>query len=64
MTPFQATYEHTPIMPTNFALQHKVALANQLVQELQHVIFHKVALANQLVQEMQDMILQIGDCMI
>ncbi|MCO5555349.1 hypothetical protein L7F22_008895 [Adiantum nelumboides] len=32
MTPFQAAYGHTPLMPTNFVLQHKVALANQLVQ--------------------------------
>ena len=38
MAPFQATYSHTPIMPTNFVLQHEVALANQLVQEMQDVI--------------------------
>ena len=38
MTPFQAAYGHAPIMPTNFLLQHKVALADQLVQEMQDII--------------------------
>ncbi|MCO5547135.1 hypothetical protein L7F22_000577 [Adiantum nelumboides] len=35
MTPFQAAYGHTPLVPTNFVLQHKVALADYLVQEMQ-----------------------------
>lgn len=38
MTPFQASYGHTPILPTNFVLQLKVALADQLVQEMQDII--------------------------
>ena len=38
MTPFQAAYGHTPLVPTNFVLQHKVALADQLVQEMQDVL--------------------------
>ncbi|MCO5564195.1 hypothetical protein L7F22_017853 [Adiantum nelumboides] len=37
MTPFQAAYGHTPLVPTNFVLQHKVALADQLVQEMQDI---------------------------
>ncbi|MCO5601508.1 hypothetical protein L7F22_055629 [Adiantum nelumboides] len=38
MTPFQAAYGHTPLVPTNFVLQHKVALADQLVQEMQDIL--------------------------
>ncbi|MCO5553518.1 hypothetical protein L7F22_007040 [Adiantum nelumboides] len=38
MTPFQAAYGHTPLMSTNFVLQHKVALADQLVQEMQDIL--------------------------
>ncbi|MCO5578432.1 hypothetical protein L7F22_032274 [Adiantum nelumboides] len=38
MTPFQAAYGHTPLVPTNFVLQHKVALADQLVQEMQNIL--------------------------
>ncbi|MCO5571199.1 hypothetical protein L7F22_024933 [Adiantum nelumboides] len=38
MTPFQAAYGHTPLVPTNFVLQHKVALAHQLVQEMQDIL--------------------------
>ncbi|MCO5598177.1 hypothetical protein L7F22_052269 [Adiantum nelumboides] len=38
MTPFQAAYGHTPLVPTNFVLQHKVALAYQLVQEMQDIL--------------------------
>ncbi|MCO5565026.1 hypothetical protein L7F22_018696 [Adiantum nelumboides] len=38
MTPFQAAYGHTPLVPTNFVLQHKVALADQLVQKMQDVL--------------------------
>ncbi|MCO5579453.1 hypothetical protein L7F22_033308 [Adiantum nelumboides] len=38
MTPFQAAYGHTPLVPTNFILQHKVALADQLVQEMQDIL--------------------------
>ncbi|MCO5586541.1 hypothetical protein L7F22_040482 [Adiantum nelumboides] len=38
MTPFQAAYGHTPLAPTNFVLQHKVALADQLVQEMQDIL--------------------------
>ncbi|MCO5600609.1 hypothetical protein L7F22_054724 [Adiantum nelumboides] len=37
MTPFQAAYGHT-LVPTNFVLQHKVALAYQLVQEMQDIL--------------------------
>ncbi|MCO5597091.1 hypothetical protein L7F22_051165 [Adiantum nelumboides] len=35
MTPFQAAFGHTPLVPTNFVIQHKVALADQLVNEMQ-----------------------------
>ncbi|MCO5587137.1 hypothetical protein L7F22_041084 [Adiantum nelumboides] len=38
MTPFQAAYGHTALVPTNFVLQHKVALADQLVQEMQDIL--------------------------
>ena len=38
MTPFQAGYGHTPLIPTNFVLQHKVALADNLIQEMQDVL--------------------------
>ncbi|MCO5603916.1 hypothetical protein L7F22_058072 [Adiantum nelumboides] len=38
MTPFQAAYDHTPLVPTNFVLQHKVSLADQLVQEMQDIL--------------------------
>ncbi|MCO5611007.1 hypothetical protein L7F22_065255 [Adiantum nelumboides] len=38
MTPFQAAYSHTPLVPTNFVLQHKLALADQLVQEMQDIL--------------------------
>ncbi|MCO5560051.1 hypothetical protein L7F22_013657 [Adiantum nelumboides] len=38
MTPFQADYGHTPLVPTNFVLQHKVALADRLVQEMQDIL--------------------------
>ncbi|MCO5577290.1 hypothetical protein L7F22_031117 [Adiantum nelumboides] len=38
MTPFQAAYGHTPLVPTNFVLQHKVALADRLVQEMQDIL--------------------------
>ncbi|MCO5558964.1 hypothetical protein L7F22_012555 [Adiantum nelumboides] len=38
MTPFQAAYGHTPLVPTNFVLQHKVALSDQLVQEMQDIL--------------------------
>ncbi|MCO5561028.1 hypothetical protein L7F22_014649 [Adiantum nelumboides] len=38
MTPFQAAYGHTLLVPTNFVLQHKVALAHQLVQEMQDIL--------------------------
>ena len=38
MTPFQAAYGHTPLVPTNFILQHKVALADQLIQEMQDIL--------------------------
>ncbi|MCO5568990.1 hypothetical protein L7F22_022695 [Adiantum nelumboides] len=38
MTLFQAAYGHTPLVPTNFVLQHKVALADQLVQEMQDIL--------------------------
>ncbi|MCO5583817.1 hypothetical protein L7F22_037731 [Adiantum nelumboides] len=38
MTPFQAAYGHTPLVPTNFVLQHKVALADQSVQEMQDIL--------------------------
>ncbi|MCO5566498.1 hypothetical protein L7F22_020175 [Adiantum nelumboides] len=38
MTPFQAAYGHTPLVPTNFVLQHKVALTDQLVQEMQDML--------------------------
>ncbi|MCO5564259.1 hypothetical protein L7F22_017917 [Adiantum nelumboides] len=38
MIPFQAAYGHTPLVPTNFVLQHKVALAYQLVQEMQDIL--------------------------
>ena len=38
MTPFQACFGHTPIVPANFVLQHKVALADQLVQEMQDIL--------------------------
>ncbi|MCO5588845.1 hypothetical protein L7F22_042805 [Adiantum nelumboides] len=38
MTPFQAAYGHTPLVPTNFVLQHKVALADQLVQKMQDIL--------------------------
>ncbi|MCO5593073.1 hypothetical protein L7F22_047079 [Adiantum nelumboides] len=38
MRPFQAAYGHTPLVPTNFVLQHKVALAYQLVQEMQDIL--------------------------
>ncbi|MCO5582796.1 hypothetical protein L7F22_036695 [Adiantum nelumboides] len=38
ITPFQAAYGHTPLVPTNFVLQHKVALADQLVQEMQGIL--------------------------
>ncbi|MCO5561850.1 hypothetical protein L7F22_015474 [Adiantum nelumboides] len=38
MTPFQAAYGHTPLVPINFVLQHKVALADQLVQEMQDIL--------------------------
>ncbi|MCO5567700.1 hypothetical protein L7F22_021394 [Adiantum nelumboides] len=38
MIPFQAAYGHTPLVPTNFVLQHKVALTNQLVQEMQDIL--------------------------
>ncbi|MCO5612123.1 hypothetical protein L7F22_066385 [Adiantum nelumboides] len=38
MTPFQAAYGHTPLVPTDFVLQHKVALADQLVQEMQDIL--------------------------
>ncbi|MCO5558206.1 hypothetical protein L7F22_011785 [Adiantum nelumboides] len=38
MTPFQAAYGHTPLVSTNFVLQHKVALAYQLVQEMQDIL--------------------------
>ncbi|MCO5586833.1 hypothetical protein L7F22_040777 [Adiantum nelumboides] len=38
MTPFQAAYSHTPLVPTNFVFQHKVALADQLVQEMQDIL--------------------------
>lgn len=35
MTPFQAAYGHTPLVPANFVLQHNVAL---LVQEMQDIL--------------------------
>ncbi|MCO5554394.1 hypothetical protein L7F22_007924 [Adiantum nelumboides] len=35
MTPFQAAFGHTPLVPTNFVIQHKVALADHLVNEMQ-----------------------------
>ncbi|MCO5569125.1 hypothetical protein L7F22_022833 [Adiantum nelumboides] len=38
MTPFQAAYGHTLLVPTIFFLQHKVALADQLVQEMQDIL--------------------------
>ncbi|MCO5584585.1 hypothetical protein L7F22_038516 [Adiantum nelumboides] len=38
MTPFQAAYGHTPLVSTNFVLQQKVALADQLVQEVQDIL--------------------------
>ncbi|MCO5612154.1 hypothetical protein L7F22_066416 [Adiantum nelumboides] len=38
MTPFQAAYGHTLLVPTNFVLQHKVALADQLVQKMQDIL--------------------------
>ncbi|MCO5606671.1 hypothetical protein L7F22_060860 [Adiantum nelumboides] len=38
MTSFQAAYGHTSLVPTNFVLQHKVALADQLVQEMQDIL--------------------------
>ncbi|MCO5569123.1 hypothetical protein L7F22_022831 [Adiantum nelumboides] len=38
MTPFQAAYGHTPLVPTNFVLQHKVALTDQLIQEMQDIL--------------------------
>ncbi|MCO5591618.1 hypothetical protein L7F22_045607 [Adiantum nelumboides] len=38
MTPFQAAFGHTPLVPTNFVIQHKVALANQLVNEMQDLL--------------------------
>ncbi|MCO5612730.1 hypothetical protein L7F22_066999 [Adiantum nelumboides] len=34
----EAAYGYTPLVPTNFVLQHKVALADQLVQEMQDVL--------------------------
>ncbi|MCO5573388.1 hypothetical protein L7F22_027158 [Adiantum nelumboides] len=42
MTPFQAAYGHTPLVPTNFVLQHKVALADQLVQEMQDILVQSI----------------------
>ncbi|MCO5547326.1 hypothetical protein L7F22_000774 [Adiantum nelumboides] len=38
MTPFQAAYDHTPLVPTNFVLHHIVALVDQLVQEMQDIL--------------------------
>ncbi|MCO5552881.1 hypothetical protein L7F22_006400 [Adiantum nelumboides] len=38
MTPFQAAYGHTRLVPTNFVLQYKVVLADQLVQEMQDIL--------------------------
>ncbi|MCO5569741.1 hypothetical protein L7F22_023456 [Adiantum nelumboides] len=38
MTPFQVAYGHTPLVLTNFVLQHKVTLADQLVQEMQDIL--------------------------
>ncbi|MCO5611565.1 hypothetical protein L7F22_065818 [Adiantum nelumboides] len=38
MTPFQAAYGHTPLVPANFVLQHKVVLADQFVQEMQDIL--------------------------
>ncbi|MCO5568532.1 hypothetical protein L7F22_022231 [Adiantum nelumboides] len=38
MTPFQAAYGHTHLVPTNFVLQHKVALADEFVQEMQDIL--------------------------
>ncbi|MCO5599248.1 hypothetical protein L7F22_053349 [Adiantum nelumboides] len=38
MTLFQAAYGHIPLVPTNFVLQHKVALADQLFQEMQDIL--------------------------
>ena len=38
MTPIQETYGHTPLIPTNFVLQHKVALADNFIQEMQDVL--------------------------
>ncbi|MCO5584257.1 hypothetical protein L7F22_038181 [Adiantum nelumboides] len=36
--PFQAANGHTPLVPTNFDLQHKVALTYQLVQQMQNIL--------------------------